>query len=167
MSFFDFDLAGKTGTVGKKGCANNSDAIFASYTSQDTTVFWVFADYDDLLQSGVTGSSSPVDMAKNYYQKIYKNQKPQNFEQPTSVLKLKIDKVLHQQDKKVAIANNTLPQNEIFEEYFSKFNLPKEISDRINQEEIEIKEKQTKYYLEEFLDKLKKHPIWDVFCFIL
>ena len=163
----EYEAAGKTGTVGKKGCVNNSDAIFASYTSQDTTVFWVFADYDDLLQSGVMGSSAPVDMAKNYYQMIYKKYKPKNFEQPNSVVKMKIDKVLLQQNKKVAIANNTLPQNEIVEEYFSKFNLPKETSDRIKQEQIEIKENETRNYLEDFLNKLKKHPFWDVFCFIL
>jgi len=126
----DFDLAGKTGTVGKKGSANNSDAIFCSYTTKDTTVFWTFADYDDLLASGINGSTLPVNMAKSYYNKIYANNKPLQFKQPTSVVKMKIDKVLLYQGK-IAIANNFLPQNEIAEEYFSIFNMPKQISDRI------------------------------------
>ena len=125
----DFDLAGKTGTVGKKGCKNNSDALFCSYTSTDTTVFWVFADYDDLLQSGVTGSGAPVDMAKDFYSKIYKIQKPRDFVQPSSVVKTKLDKVLLNQGK-IAIANGKIPQNEVVEEYFSVYNLPKQISDR-------------------------------------
>jgi len=125
----DFNLAGKTGTVGKKGSTNNSDAIFCSYTTKDTTVFWTFADYHDLLQSGINGSTLPVDMAKNYYNKIYANNKPLPFKQPTSVVKMKIDKVLLNQGK-IAIANNFLPQNEVFEEYFSIYNMPKQISDR-------------------------------------
>lgn len=125
----NFDLAGKTGTVGKKGSANNSDAIFCGYTTKDTTVFWAFADYDDLLASGINGSTLPVNMAKSYYNKIYANSKPLQFKQPTSVVKMKIDKVLLNQGK-IAIANNFLPQNEIAEEYFSIFNMPKQISDR-------------------------------------
>ena len=126
----NFDLAGKTGTVGKKGSANNSDAIFCGYTTKDTTVFWTFADYNDLLASGINGSTLPVNMAKSYYNKIYANNNPLPFKQPTSVVKIKIDKVLLNQGK-IAIANNFLPQNEIAEEYFSIFNMPKQISDRI------------------------------------
>ena len=60
---------------------------------------------------------------------IYANNKPLQFKQPTSVVKMKIDKVLLNQGK-IAIANNFLPQNEIAEEYFSVFNMPKQISDR-------------------------------------
>ena len=151
----DFDLAGKTGTVGKKGSANNSDAIFCSYTTKDTTVFWTFADYDDLLASGINGSTLPVDMAKSYYNKIYANNKPLKFRQPDSVVKIKIDKVMLKKGK-IAIANNFLPSNEVFEEYFSIYNVPKEISDRIVKSQNNDKKEDFNNIFDRLLFKFKK-----------
>ena len=87
-------------------------------------------EYDDLLESKVTGSSIPVSMAKSFYDEIYGERKPNNFVQPNSVFKIKVDKVLLNQGK-IAMANDFLPTNEVVEEYFSKYNMPKQISDRI------------------------------------
>ena len=69
-------------------------------------------------------------MAKKYYQLIYQNQSPDAFEQPNTVIKIKIDKVLLNQEQKVAIANKNIAKNEVVEEYFSIYNVPKEVSQR-------------------------------------
>jgi len=66
---------------------------------------------------------------------------------------MKIDKVLLNQGK-IAIANNFLPQNEVFEEYFSIYNMPKQISDRYYQ--MPKNTPQTKNFFDELLLDFKR-----------
>lgn len=152
-------LAGKTGTVGKKNCPNNSDALFCSYTPQETAVFWVFSDYDDLLSSNITGSTIPVILAKNYYNAIYKNNDAQDFKMPKTVTKLKIDKVSLENTGKILIANSYLPKHEIIEEYFSVHNIPTKVTKRCMPKG-KPKNVVNNDFFKDFFDTLIKHPLF-------
>lgn len=154
----DIPLAGKTGTVGKKNCPNNSDAIFCSYTPKETTVFWVFSDYDDLLSEEITGSSAPVNLANSYYANIYKNNNAVDFSMPKTVTKLKIDKITLENSGKILIANNYIPKSETTEEIFSIFNMPTKVTKRNipQQQKQQTKEENSQEFFKNFFNTLIK-----------
>ncbi len=154
----DIPLAGKTGTVGKKNCPNNSDALFCSYTPKETTVFWVFSDYDDLLSEGITGSSAPVNLANSYYADIYKNNNAVDFSMPKTVTKLKIDKITLENSGKILIANNYIPKSETTEEIFSIFNMPTKVTKRNipQQQKQQTKEENSQEFFKNFFNTLIK-----------
>lgn len=154
------DVAGKTGTVGKSGCPNNSDALFCSYTPKDTTVFWVYSDYDDLLEKNISGSTLPVQMAKNYYNAIYTKNNSGAFAVPKSVVTLRLDKAEFEKNGKLLLANKFMKDNQTFTEVFSRRNRPIEFSDKNVPKIGENKQfERRNNFWSDFLDILKR-PIW-------
>ncbi|MDD4291357.1 MAG: transglycosylase domain-containing protein [Clostridia bacterium] len=87
----NFDVAGKTGTVGAAS-DGNTDAIFVSYTSESTSCFWCFAE-DRIMSNSITGGTLPVRMASVFYNTLYEKHTPSNFIKPDSVLSVCVDKV--------------------------------------------------------------------------
>lgn len=123
LGVINAEVAGKTGTVGKAGSPNNSDAIFCAYSPCDTTVFWVYSDYEDLLESGVSGSNVPVACAKNYYNAVY-TEYMGGFKMPRSVIRMDIDKKALEEDGKIIAASPFTDKKETVSEIFSIYNRP-------------------------------------------
>ncbi len=125
---FDYQIAGKTGTVGQRK-GDNTDAIFCGYTTEHTFLFWLGCDTTDAFDSNITGGNQPVKIAKNFLDNFYSTS-PQNFEQPISVKKIRLDRVLLNENQQIAVANVNIGENEIIEDYFAVSYIPKEISAR-------------------------------------
>ena len=120
LSDLKFDVASKTGTssYGDK----NLDAYNISYTTSDVVGCWV--GNVDNKEVDTVGGSSPTLFVKNYLEKIYKQNKPRNFDVPSSVEYVGIDTLALQDDHTVALASDYLPERFVQKAYFSRFNLP-------------------------------------------
>lgn len=117
----DFDVATKTGTVGKK---TNTDAYNISYTTQDTVGIWI--GNADNAPIKTVGGAIPTDIVKMYLNDIYKNNKPNDFVVPSSVYKENIDILALNNEHVVYKASSFIPEKYQVAEMFSKFNQPKE-----------------------------------------
>ncbi|MBQ3158783.1 MAG: transglycosylase domain-containing protein, partial [Clostridia bacterium] len=106
LSGFDFDLASKTGTVGRVGSNKNTDAFSVVYTSEHTIVSWVGAGSSGEMDSCINGSTYPTIINKAVLNLLYKDGKPQNFDMPNSVVYRDID-VRSLASNKVELAGNS------------------------------------------------------------
>ncbi len=123
----DFEVATKTGTVGKK---ENTDAYNISYTSQDTVGIWLGNADNSPIET--VGGAIPTDITKMYLAEIYKNSKPKDFDIPNSIYEEKIDTLALNSEHVVYKASSFIPEKYQIIERFSKFNQPKEkIIDKI------------------------------------
>ena len=122
LSDLNFDVATKTGTVGKQ---YNTDAWNISYTTDDIVGIWV--GNADNTKINTVGGALPTDVVKSYLSSIYKNN-PENFKIPSSVYQDEIDSLSLKDEHVVYKANNFIPDKYIITELFSKFNPPKEKS---------------------------------------
>lgn len=120
-----FDVATKTGTVGQ---TFNTDAWNISFTTQDIVGVWI-GNVDNKKISTV-GGGAPTDIVKLYFERIYSTNKPAKFKIPTSVYTEKIDSLSLNEEHVVYKANNFIPEKYIVDELFSKFNPPKEKSNK-------------------------------------
>lgn len=74
---FNYQIASKTGTVGKSNSTNNTDAYSISYTSNHTIITYIG---DENLPKNISGSSYPTEINKEIFKKLYSSKKPKNFE---------------------------------------------------------------------------------------
>ena len=123
MGSLNFDVATKTGTVGK---TTNTDAWNISYTTNDIVGIWI--GNADNSPINTVGGAIPTDIAKLYFENIYNTTKPSNFYPPSSVYQEKVDYISLTEDHVVYKANNYIPEKYTILETFSKFNPPKEKS---------------------------------------
>lgn len=112
-----FEVASKTGTVGKVNSNKNTDAFCVSYTSNHTIVSYIG---NESLNQEINGASYPTLINKEILLTLYKNQMPENFKKPASVKNINLDTSEYTNNK--IIENNNLDNS--FEEIFSKNNLP-------------------------------------------
>lgn len=114
---FSFDIASKTGTVGKTNSANNTDAYNISYTSNHIILSYIGGDD---LPSTVNGATYPTMITKDILDNLYLNNSPTSFKIPNSITHLKLDKTEYENNKLVV----TEKQENIIEDIFAKNNLP-------------------------------------------
>ena len=74
---FNYQIASKTGTVGKSNSTNNTDAYSISYTSNHTVITYIG---DENLPKNISGSSYPTEINEEIFKKLYSSKKPKNFE---------------------------------------------------------------------------------------
>ena len=121
----EFEVATKTGTVGQ---THNTDAYNIAYTSSDIVGIWI--GNVDNKKIDTVGGGKPTDIVKNYMQNIYDLNKPKNFDKPTSIYYENVDQLSLADEHVVYKANNYIPEKYITREIFSKFNPPKEKSNK-------------------------------------
>jgi membrane carboxypeptidase/penicillin-binding protein PbpC len=73
----NYQIASKTGTVGKINSTNNTDAYSISYTSKHTIITYIG---DENLPKTINGSSYPTQINKDIFNKLYSSKYPKNFE---------------------------------------------------------------------------------------
>ena len=112
-----FDVASKTGTVGKQNSKLNSDAYNISYTSEHTIITYIGGSE---LNESVNGSTYPTMLAKDILLSIYSSHTPQNFKMPTSVKKVNLNKNEYENN----IISETTALEDCITEIFQKNNLP-------------------------------------------
>ena len=118
-------LASKTGTVGKSGTKQNLDAWNVSYSPNLTCAVWL----GNLDNSPIdyTGGNQPTQIVKNFYSK---NKESSDFEKPDMIVEKKIDTTELEENHRVVLANDYMPERYTKAEKFSIFNLPKSYSDK-------------------------------------
>ena len=75
----NYQIASKTGTVGKNNSSENTDAFCVSYTSKHTIITYIG---DEKLPKNISGSSYPTQLNKEVLNKLYQTQKPKDFDIP-------------------------------------------------------------------------------------
>lgn len=128
----DLNLAAKTGTVGRG--KHNSDAWCACYSPSEVCVMWV-GNLDNSPIS-VAGGNQPTRCVKKYFEDSEK----QVFTQPSSIVTRKIDDVILNEEHRVVLADENLPERFTSSALFSVFNLPERAtSTKITQTHFDIK----------------------------
>lgn len=112
LSSLSFDVASKTGTVGTINSSNNTDAINASYTSDNIVVCWVSAkDSKHLLNKTINGSTYPTNVSKNTLEYLASLRTPANFTRPASIINANYET---DENGKLYLASSNDYQTEIF-----------------------------------------------------
>ena len=88
---FEFDLAGKTGTVGVQGSSSNTDAFNVSYTTEHTIVSLIGTTSDESMKNYINGSTYPTEVSKNILECLYESYSPAPFKAPSGVVYMDID----------------------------------------------------------------------------
>ncbi len=118
-------IASKTGTVGKSGSKQNLDAWNVSYTPKLTCAVWL----GNLDNSPIsyTGGNQPTQIVKNFYSN---NKESDDFVKPSMIVERKIDTTELEENHRVVLANEFMPERYTKNEMFSIFNLPKTYSNK-------------------------------------
>ncbi len=128
-------IASKTGTVGALNSNKNTDAWNVSYTTKHIIITWVGAtNKSSPMPSSVNGSTYPTNITKNIAKYLYKNQKPDDFLLPSSVLKINVD--IDAKNKGLLIKTDDLFSST--SELFSESNTPSIIIEKPLKPELSI-----------------------------
>ncbi len=125
LSALPFDVSAKTGTNGtEKG---NIDAYALSYTPIDTVGVWLGnADNTPIPYSG---GSLPCNLSLEIHQFLKKNyeninQTIPNFEKPSTIQKMAIDKIEYEKNRTLVLADEISPEEYKIYELFKKETIP-------------------------------------------
>ena len=116
LSGFEFDVASKTGTVGKTNSSKNKLAYNIAYTKNHTLLTMIVGEN---LDESINGASYPTIINKQILSKLYSNVKPPNFSQPQSVKLVSIDKNRYEKNE-IAQSDN----GNTFQCFFQETKLP-------------------------------------------
>lgn len=117
LSNLPYEVASKTGTVGKQNSNNNTDAFCISYTTTHTIISYVG---DDSMNENITGSTYPTLINKSILNYLYKNKSPDKFLVPDSIVVKNLNK--EDYNNNFVIENQT--NNDSIEETFATNNPP-------------------------------------------
>lgn len=98
-------IASKTGT--NSTTDNNLDAWNVSYTTQNTMVVWIgnTSGMNGSMHQSINGSTYATLLTKAIFEKMYADAKPQDFEKPSTIVSLQIDKDLFDSENKIYLAD--------------------------------------------------------------
>ena len=122
---FDFDIASKTGTVGKDSSTKNTDAFNVAYTSEHTIISYFGGNN---MNESINGSTYPTMLTKNILELLYSSKKPSDFKKPSSVIAQTINKSDYENN---IVSKTDNPENALIE-IFSKNNLPAQTNSSLN-----------------------------------
>ncbi|MEG1751589.1 MAG: transglycosylase domain-containing protein [Clostridia bacterium] len=117
-----YQVAAKSGTVGKTYEKNNKDAWSVAYTTADLVGVWL--GNLDGKNIEYNGGNMPSKISKTYFDSLYLNESPVNFTMPNSVVPVEIDSLELEQNHKVCKANEFTPEKYRQTALFSKRFLP-------------------------------------------
>ena len=121
----NFEVASKTGTVGKNGSKSNTDAFNVAYTSNHTILSYVGG---TTMPESINGATYPTMISKDILNLLYKNNPPKDFNKPTSIITKLIDKDEYSKN----IISETDDTSNSISEIFSKTNLPSQTKSSLN-----------------------------------
>lgn len=131
-------VAGKTGTTNLEGKSGSPDAWFAGYTTDYTIAIWAggYTDEDDKrdvipteVSQGVPGTQIPRLLFKELMTEISKDLDTKDFERPSSVVEVDIEKG----SNPAALPSAHTPSGNIVKELFVKGTEPESVSEEFDQ----------------------------------
>lgn len=118
-----FEVASKTGTVGKPNSKKNICAYNVAYTTSHTVLTLITGDN---LPESVNGSTYPTIISKDILKKLYKTSSPQNFKKPSSVIQKNLD-IDEYVKNKISVSKD---KTNSIKEYFQKEFAPVETEEK-------------------------------------
>ena len=116
-----FAIAAKTGTVGTdKG---NTDAYALSYTTNDIVGVWLGNADNRFIDC--TGGGLPCNLLLQINEYLYKNNTPNDFQKPSGVVEVSLDKPSYYDTHTILLADNAAPAEYRFNELFKTQCVPK------------------------------------------
>lgn len=109
LSKFNFDIAGKTGTVSIKNSNNNTDAYSLAYTSSHTMSVWLgnySMDEKFVLEGKNNGGTYCTQIISNVFDDIYSDYTPKDFSKPDNIEEVIIDGKTLSEDHIVVLGEN-------------------------------------------------------------
>ena len=115
-------IASKTGTNATN--ESNMDAWNASFTTEHTAVCWIgnTTGLDGSMHDTIKGSTYPTLFVKELYEHLYKNNTPSDFEMPSNLIYVDIDKNEYNENHQIFLADDT--STKTLSEMFNINNLP-------------------------------------------
>ena len=115
-------IASKTGTNATN--ESNMDAWNASYTTEHTAICWVgnTTGIEGSMHDTMKGSTYPTLFVKNIFSSLYKNSEPKDFEMPSGLTYIEIDKKEYDENHQIFLADET--SLEVKKELFKTSSLP-------------------------------------------
>lgn len=124
-------VAGKTGTVNMTG-SGNRDAWMSAYTPALSTTVWMGFDNPDSshrLSNSVSGGTNPASLARNFLKAYYTGKKTPDFEKPSGIVSVEIDKKAIEWKGEAMLASSLTPKSYRTTELFAAGNQPTKKSD--------------------------------------
>lgn len=125
LNSLEIDIASKTGTVGRKSGKENLDAWNISYTQNQTCAVWL-GNLDN-TPIPYAGGNQPTEIVKQYFSQQEDNSR---FVIPESIIEKDIDAIELNENHRIILANNFIPERYTKKEIFSVFNTPNDVSTR-------------------------------------
>lgn len=136
LSFLDFPIYAKTGTVGNN--KGNTDAYVISYNSEYVLGCWVGC-FDDLMDNSITGGSLPTLMAYDIWSSLYKNKTPpKEIETCNNLIHVDVDKISYDEDDVYLLADMLAPEKYRETLLMKKSKAPLIYSKRFSEPKIEM-----------------------------
>lgn len=128
LSFLDFPVYSKTGTVGT--VQGNTDAYNISYNTNYAIGVWYGNKDNSLMDNSLTGGTLPSITAAEIWKTLKNN--GGEITAPDSVCVLPIDKLSYDKDHSVILADDNAPKRYVIEGLFKKNCIPNETSERFS-----------------------------------
>ena len=112
LNCLDYEVAGKTGTVGIKNTNLNSDVWSVAYTKNHTVGIWLgnsTGDKQFMLEGCNNGGTYCTSMVKNIMQNMYKDSKPTNFYKPSGIEEVELDSQELENNHALMLADSNTP----------------------------------------------------------
>ncbi|MBO7345659.1 MAG: transglycosylase domain-containing protein [Clostridia bacterium] len=135
LSYLDFDVYAKTGTVGDKN--GNTDSYCISYTGDYVVAVWVGVKEKEQATNTLTGGGLPTIIAGNLLSEIYKNNTSSNITKPENVVEVKIDRFAYENDHNLVLADENAPERFTISGIFRNESIPKTKSTRFSKPNLE------------------------------
>lgn len=135
LSNLDFEIAGKTGTVGVKGTNYNTDVYSVAYTPEIVAGVWLGNSTNQKeynLEGCNNGGTYCSRMLNNIFEDIYKNKERTSFEKPDGIEELLIDSIELENNHIVKLASINVPEKNTIKSLFNKKYAPNIISDNFD-----------------------------------
>lgn len=136
LSPLNYQVAGKTGTVGIKNTNLNSDVWSVAYTTEHTFGIWLgnsTGDREFMLEGCNNGGTYCTSMLKNCMENVYKNHIPKDFNVPKNIQQVELDSQELENNHALLIADSNTPEifkvKAIFNKKFAPTRVAKSFSE--------------------------------------
>ncbi len=108
LSFNEYHLCGKTGTVGYED--GNTDAYSISYSPDYTVGVWLGNQDCSKMSNRITGGGLPTSFSAKIWEQLYGNNEPNFFSSPVTLKELKLDKITYEEEHVLMLADPIAPE---------------------------------------------------------